>query len=66
MTTNTTLDVEESTDMNMSIDRAERIRQRVYELYEAHGQEAGHDIDDWLRAEAEIEGTEASPEQLSA
>ena len=34
-----------------------QIRQRAYELYEAHGREDGHDLDDWLRAEAEITGT---------
>ena len=31
-----------------------QIRQRAYELYEARGREDGHDLDDWLRAEAEI------------
>ena len=34
-----------------------QIRQRAYELYEARGCEDGHDLDDWLRAEAEIMGT---------
>jgi len=34
-----------------------QIRQRAYELYEAGGREDGHDLDDWLRAEAEIMGT---------
>ena len=34
----------------------ERIRQRAFELYEARGREEGHDIDDWLQAEAEIAG----------
>jgi len=32
----------------------EQIAQRAYELYEARGREDGHDLDDWLRAEAEI------------
>lgn len=32
----------------------ESIRQRAYALYEEGGREDGHDIDDWLRAEAEI------------
>ncbi|HLH36351.1 MAG TPA: DUF2934 domain-containing protein [Alloacidobacterium sp.] len=31
-----------------------RIRQRAHELYEARGGEDGHDIEDWLQAEAEI------------
>jgi hypothetical protein len=34
---------------------AEQIRIRSYELYEAHGREGGHDMEDWLRAEAETE-----------
>jgi Protein of unknown function (DUF2934) len=36
------------------------IRLRAQELYEARGREEGHELDDWLRAEAEItheEGT---------
>ena len=32
----------------------ERIRQRAYELYEARGKGDGHDLEDWLQAEAEI------------
>jgi hypothetical protein len=32
----------------------EEIRRRAYELYEERGCEDGHDLDDWLRAEAEI------------
>ncbi len=32
----------------------EQIRGRAYELYEHRGRENGHDLDDWLRAEAEI------------
>ena len=31
-----------------------QIRQRAYELYEECGREDGHELDDWLRAEAEI------------
>jgi len=34
----------------------EQIRLRAYELYEAHGREDGHEVDDWLQAEAEILG----------
>jgi hypothetical protein len=34
----------------------EQIRQRAYELYEARGREDGHDIKDWLHAEALIRG----------
>jgi len=32
----------------------EQIRQRAYELYEARGKGDGHDLEDWLQAEAEI------------
>ena len=32
----------------------EEIRRRAYELYEERGREDGLDLDDWLRAEAEI------------
>lgn len=36
--------------------RGEEIRRRAYELYEERGREDGHDVEDWLRAEAEITG----------
>jgi hypothetical protein len=32
----------------------DRIRQRAHEIYEARGREHGHDLDDWLIAEAEV------------
>jgi hypothetical protein len=41
----------------------EEIRRRAYELYEARGCEAGHDLDDWRRAEEEVVGT---TEELAA
>jgi len=31
----------------------DKIRARAYELYEERGKEDGHDLDDWLKAEAE-------------
>jgi hypothetical protein len=34
----------------------DQIRRRAYELYEEHGREDGHDVEDWLQAEAEITG----------
>jgi hypothetical protein len=34
--------------------REEEIRRRAYALYEQRGREDGHDVDDWLRAEAEV------------
>ena len=33
---------------------AERIRQRAHELYVQRGSQSGSELDDWLRAEAEI------------
>ncbi len=32
----------------------ELIRQRAYSLYEARNYESGHDLEDWLQAEAQI------------
>ena len=32
----------------------EEIRRRAYELYEARGCKEGRELDDWLRAEAEV------------
>ncbi len=37
----------------------EKIRRRAYELYEMRGRQGGHELDDWLRAEAEITRTAA-------
>jgi hypothetical protein len=34
----------------------QQIRLRAYALYESRGGEVGHDLDDWLQAEAEILG----------
>jgi hypothetical protein len=46
-------------------DLEERIRARAYELYELRGREDGHDVEDWLRAEAETR-LEAAPERTQA
>jgi hypothetical protein len=32
------------------------IRARAYRFYEERGREHGHDLEDWLRAEAEVFG----------
>ncbi len=32
----------------------EHIRERAYELYEQRGREDGHDLEDWLQAESEL------------
>ena len=34
--------------------RTERVAARAYELFAARGYEHGHDVEDWLAAEAEI------------
>jgi hypothetical protein len=33
---------------------AEAIAQRAYDLFQAHGSDHGHDVEDWLMAEAEL------------
>lgn len=40
--------------------RLEKIRQRAHELYEARGRNEGHEVEDWLQAEAEIDETKTS------
>ncbi len=37
----------------------EQVRRRAYELYEARGREDGHELDDWLEAEAQVTHTQA-------
>jgi len=45
-----------SNPANVGTDRnlEEEIRRRAYALYEQRGREDGHDLDDWLHAEAEL------------
>ena len=38
----------------MSEQMRESIQLRAYELYQHRGSEPGHDVEDWIRAEAEI------------
>ena len=38
----------------------ELIRNRAFQLYEERGCENGYDLDDWLRAEAEVMGKKPS------
>jgi len=40
----------------------EQIRARAHELFEQRGREEGHDMDDWLQAEAEV----IQPQQQTA
>jgi hypothetical protein len=37
-----------------TLDLQEEIRIRAYELYEQRGTKDGHDLDDWLQAESEV------------
>jgi hypothetical protein len=41
--------------------RLELIRMTAFALYEARGCEDGHELDDWLRAEAEVDAKSAPP-----
>ncbi len=34
----------------------EEIRRRAYEIWSARGGEPGHELDDWLQAERELQG----------
>ena len=44
----------------------EIIRMRAYELFEQRGYQHGHDLEDWLQAEAEVVGRKSgtSAEQM--
>jgi len=37
----------------------DQVRRRAYELYEERGREDGHELEDWLRAEEEIQEMQA-------
>ncbi len=50
---------EELIAQNPSEEQLERIRQRAHELYVARGQGDGHDLEDWLQAEAEVSAESA-------
>lgn len=44
-----------------SLELTEEItRKRAYELFELHGCQHGHDVEDWLQAEAEVLGKKPS------
>jgi hypothetical protein len=45
---------ETETQTTLAIDPQEQVRRRAFEIYEQRGREDGHDLDDWLQAEAEI------------
>ena len=41
---------------SLGTESQEAIRSRAYSIYEQRGREHGHDLDDWLIAEAEVVG----------
>jgi Protein of unknown function (DUF2934) len=47
--TSTTVNV-----MKSASDLQDQIRRRAYELYEQRGSNDGHEVSDWLQAEAEV------------
>ena len=47
---------EETEEITQSELTQEIIRSRAYELFKERGYEHGHDVDDWLLAEAEVMG----------
>lgn len=59
MAKNTKVEVAGAIAGDVSEEQLEQIRRRAHELYEARGREEGHDLEDWLQAEAEIVGGKA-------
>ncbi|MDH5539071.1 MAG: DUF2934 domain-containing protein [Rhizobacter sp.] len=44
----------------------EKVRQTAYAYYEARGRVDGHDLDDWLRAEAHVNAAPAAKRPRAA
>jgi hypothetical protein len=42
------------TEIELKSEPDESIRKRAYELYEQRGHIDGHELEDWLQAEAEV------------
>jgi DUF2934 family protein len=47
----------QTADLETTPNLEQELRSRAYALYEERGREDGHDLDDWLRAEAELKAT---------
>jgi hypothetical protein len=45
--------------------REEEIRRRAYEIYLERGQQPGGELDDWLKADRELEGVRFSSAEAS-
>lgn len=43
----------------------EAVARRAYELFEQRGREPGHELEDWLAAEAELAGSTEAPTSSS-
>jgi hypothetical protein len=52
------------TQNDISSEQEQRIRLRAYEIFQQHGRQDGHDLDDWLQAEAEL--TQQQPKTAAA
>ncbi len=50
----------------MNINREKRIRMRAYELYVQRNSGDGHDVEDWLEAEAGLGRAEPKPKLVAA
>ena len=47
-------DIAEASDTGPQVLIEDAIREHAYQLFEQRGYEHGHDLEDWLQAEAEI------------
>lgn len=50
----TPTEVESENQTGSAPDIVKQIQVRAHELFEQRGREEGHDLDDWLQAEAEV------------
>jgi len=50
--------IAEASDTGSQLLIEDAIRERAHQLFEQRGSEHGHDLDDWLQAEAEIASKE--------
>ena len=56
----------ENYEIDGQIDLRELIARRAYEIYEERGMRHGDDINDWLRAEAEVKSAMGMEKRRSA
>ena len=53
-----------ATQQNDSAELQEQIRCRAYEIYKQRNRTEGHDLDDWLQAEAELTAAKTQQPEL--